>query len=121
MKIMLMSTSPPTNQMLTVKSTLKYVKRVQGFSQNTLGGLLSQGFEQLSSKINSQVVNKDLQNALNSLSGSLQDSADQALGGNAGLSLQSIGQQIGRSVLANANNKYDLQNKINSLKAELEN
>merc|ERR1712176_1735199 len=94
-----------------------YVQKVQGFSQNTLGGLLSQGFDRLSSQINSQVVNNDLQNALNCLSGSLQDSANQALGGNAGLSLQSFGQQIGSSVLADANKKYDLQNKINNLKA----
>merc|ERR1712173_275273 len=98
-----------------------YVQQAKELSKNTLGGLLSKGFDSLKSQISNGVANNDLQNALNSLSGSLQDSANQALGGNSDLSLKSIAQQVGSKVLSEANKKYDLQNKIDKVQAELEN
>merc|ERR1711978_334976 len=98
-----------------------YVSQAQEFSENTLGGLLGQGFESLKNKINNGVANNDLQNALNSLSGSFQDSANQALGSNSDLSLKNIAQQVGSSILSQANNKFDLENKINKVQQELQN
>merc|ERR1711899_383792 len=71
-----------------------YVQQAKELSKNTLGGLLSKGFDSLKNQISNGVANNDLQNALNSLSGSLQDSANQALGGNSDLSLKSIAQQV---------------------------
>lgn len=96
-----------------------YVEQAAAQSQNTLGGLLGRGFDMLNSQINHGVANNDLKNALNSLTGSFQDSANQALGQNSDLSLNSIGQQVGGQVLNEANNKYDLQSKLNQVQAKL--
>merc|ERR1711865_90447 len=95
-----------------------YVAQATAHSENTLGGLLGRGFAMLNSQINHGVANNDLKNALNSLTGSFQDSASQALGQNSDLSLNSIGQQVGGQVLNEANNKYDLQSKLNKVQAE---
>ena len=97
----------------------RQVEQAAAQSQNTLGGLLGRGFDMLNSQINHGVANNDLKNALNSLTGSFQDSANQALGQNSDLSLNSIGQQVGGQVLNEANNKYDLQSQLNRVQAEL--
>merc|ERR1711994_562386 len=96
-----------------------YVKQAQDFSKNTLGGLLSQGFGLLNDQIDAGVVNDDLKNALNSLTNSFQDSANQALGANQDLSLNSIGQQVGNQALSEANKNFGLQDKLNKVQREL--